>query len=368
MSTLSSLRASIASAARIARQRAAPVAQRLRSKATLGVHRWGTAGVIATGVYFLALSPETRQRFWSGVRAAAVDPLQEWRENRTHGARKQQLLAHFAVARGGETLELLPGAGGASFACLNSLADSRLVNSALPLQWRGLGIDDSNWKQGQIKEKAEMHAGIPPTLMQFDSCATRKLSLIQLLREVPDASVQNVFALHGLSPLFLASPYTHAALSSRPYSGQGPRPPTRDAELAVILREIHRVLKPGGKFFFLDLNSRNREDTIARRVQDVRHALHAPVATRTPVELAQTLPLIGFGEVHLEQWPTYNDAANPRQGVKILRPSSTPSADDSLYAPVEGLYGNSPMVSGVAIKANAQPGPIGNIFAQHSFV
>jgi len=361
------------------RARALPVLRRSGSTVRKSAAKWGGALGVLGAAYFLALEPAAREEWWArNVRAPWVQPLKEWRETQRQGARTRQLLAHFGlVPRGGDVLELFPGSGSASFPCLDALsAPDDLRVARVPLVWRGLDVDSAAWDAREVAHQAEQHAAVPATMLAFDSCRQHKRSFIELIRQVPDNSVGYVLALHGLSPLFSASPLTHAALSARPPPSDPslPRPPTQDAELAVLLAEVLRVLKPGGSFVFVEeAQSRNRDDRIAHGLQRLGHALRAHLPGRSlaqaPTELAQHLPAAGFASLHIEQWPAWSDESNPRRGVRALRFTDSASSaasdeEDELYTRVEGLRGLHPLVAGVATKATLQRAAKPNIFTR----
>jgi SAM-dependent methyltransferase len=359
--------------------------------------KWGGAVTVGGLAYFLAVDPVARDEWWARhVRAKWTQPLAEWREAAVHGERKKQLFAHFGlIPRGGDVLELFPGSGGATFPCLEALAspdnDPRVVRR--PLQWRGLDVDSAAWEAGEIAAEAAQHTATAKSMLSFDSCAAHKRSYIELMRALPDNSVQYVLAMHGLSPLFSAPAHSSAALSARtaPSSAAGdetearPPPPTPDAELAVVLREVTRVLKPGGCFIFVEeAQSRNRSEGVKHTWQRLSYAVRSRLPggalARAPTELLQHLPSAGFATVHVEQWPAWADPSNPRRGIRLLRFAAPGAAtagsgtdamatdahddDDELYTSVEGLRGLRPLVAGVATKAALQRAAPMNVFTQ----
>lgn len=352
--------ASLTTTLRHARTRLTPPFRRFVSGSSVWARRWGSSAVIGLGVVVVGVDEATRERLWTSA-VTRLDPVHEWYNDRTQGRRKRHLLSHFGVALGGDVLELLPGAGGV-FPSIDAIAKPELSMRSRPLMWRGIDTHSAHWDAGRLQRSASAHAGVPESQMQFDSCAARGVSMLQMLRDTPDASAQNVLALHGLSPLFTSSPSSHASAAG----GAGASTPASQQELRDLLTEIHRVLKPGGRFIFMDEGA-YPAGTFSRLSQESTASLTLsrlhPAGFTTPIEVSQSLPTAGFNEAHVEQWPAWVDNKNSRKGVRTLR---VIEVDGSVQ--LDGLTGRHPLVVGVATKSAQAAarlpaeGNLGNLF------
>lgn len=366
----SSLRSRLSPFLQSLRTRSQPLVQRASDRGRLAIRRWGAPVVILAGAYQFIDPTVTAQ--YRLVVAAQLDPLLEWRSDRVDGPRKKQLLAHYGVPRGGAVLELLPGAGGV-FSSLVLKPEERAYQS--PLHWTGIDLHSTHWKAGRGQQSAAQHAGVPVTHMEFHSCAAEQKPMVELLKEIPDGSMNYVLAVHGLSPIFNASTVTHATYATSAASHTTPTttatPSSPDAELTLLLSEVHRILRPGGRFIFSDIGMYT-PGTLAKAEQDVANLTHIPLPTGrlAPLPLAQSLPGAGFQEAHLEQWPTTEvEGRNVRKGVKVLK-----VVEKEGVVQLEGLRGLKPHVVGIATKAQDANAPknanqllersLGNLFGR----
>ena len=144
------------------------------------------------------------------------------------------------------------------------------------------------------------------------------------LRSLPDSSKDAVVACLALSRL--APPST----------------PQVDA----LLAEAHRVLKPGGRFYFVDYTARNASDRAARWLQaalsPVTRAVMGGVRVDVPVAQRLATNALGWEAVHLELW----GAAQPRRLLVAAQ-----GGEEGVE--VEGLQGLIPVVGGVCVKQKA---------------
>lgn len=327
-------------------QQAKPIKEKIATSGKQQLRRFGPAVAIGVTAITFGVSTEARETVWSKV-SALVEPMLDWHDDQTHGRRKRTLLTHYGVTRGGSILELLPGSG-STFHLLDASGDAR----ALPLLWEGIDSHSHHWSAGRLQSAAGLRAGIPASQLEFHAADKSQQSVLELLKATPASSQQYILALHGLSPLFNIP----TSLSSKALSN--PSQPQR--ELESILSEVYRILKPGGRFIFID-ECTYPSGSLARIEQDALSSLslsHLKASGRTsPIDLVQTLPLVGFTEAHVEEWPEWVDSTNPRRGIKVLR---VLDVDGKIV--VDGLNGRHPRVAGIATKSihsgPAQPAPI----------
>lgn len=346
------------------RRTVTPYLTSFRTHARTTAGKWGSVVFIAAGVYF-SLPPDSRARFWCEVRALTrLDALRAYMESRRHGLRLKQVLHHVGADRGGDVLELFPG----SSPTFRLLGESTLAKPAsearrcVNLSWRGVDVTDSEWRSGRIQQEACVGASIPAAQLAFDSSASSHRSVLELLRNQPDASAQYVLALNGLAPLWQSNRHLGASESTR-CSVDLDRRPTSESELASLLSEVSRILKPGGRFIALERNAHNQDDFILTRMADsmsqhVRTALGSRRAVAVP--LAQmAMGHDGFMSVHVEQWPEWCDTRSPRRGVRLLQARRDDEQQQQQaqhsYTPISSLHGRSPMVAVIATKSDKVP-------------
>ena len=156
---------------------------------------------------------------------------------------------------------------------------------------------------------------------------------LRALRSLPDSSKDAVIACEALSKAARDAPSTAQA-------------DDRDG-LDALLTEVHRVLKPGGRLYFVDYTARNAADRTARMLQSVltpftRIAL-AGVRLDVPVAQRVRANREGWETVHVETWAT----AQPG------RVEGEEGEEGRGEVEVTGLQGVMPVVAGICVKRKA---------------
>jgi SAM-dependent methyltransferase len=256
------------------------------------VRRWMGYGAVAavTGLVWLGADERARKRLgaWMLGRFAT-------RVNEDMGPRKRRL---FSGVRG-SVLEI--GAGtGANFAFFPR--DREL---------RYLGVEPQEEALAALRLSA-VDSGFPEGMIET-RCATAESVLPQLPSDSFDSVVCTLSLCSVDDPL-------------------------------LVTREIHRVLRPGGKLFFLE-HVGHEAGSFSRKVQEQWSRVTWPVmhcrADREQLRLLQTA---GFSMIVYEWWP-WKERRDPPED-RVARPVAPyrPEYQEKPFAP---LY---PLIAGVATK------------------
>ena len=222
---------------------------------------------------------------------AALTPLRSALFNYHYGQHKRAL---FSSLRG-DVLEL-GAADGSNFAFL----PPHLVYSA---------IEPNAHHFASLADNAAS-AGYPAGTLALSNG-----DIVQTLHSLPDDSKDAVIAC--------------LALSRQPHA--------EDCE--AVLRHVHRVLKPGGRFYFIDYTARNADDTAARALQSALSTAYRFLLLFPTVQhpIAQTLSR------NDDDWETvWMQAWSRRQQPVLVQPVTAEA--------VTGLQSLSPVVAGVCVK------------------
>lgn len=194
-----------------------------------------------------------------------------------------------------------------------------------------------------------------PTFAYFCSQAAVPAGLLQIqqavplkhLQSLPSNSLDSILSTLHLSRLDRASIFSHA--ERQKYSQQ-------------LTSEIHRVLKPGGRYYFVEYTAHNDSDLLHRAVQKLWSSFTSLwSAPRCDLPVIQTIHSNGgWQSVYCEQWPSFRDAEGNRRGITAVTLQSAPndealSSNDSQQkqqASVSGLHGVKALIAGIAVKNN----------------
>jgi ubiquinone/menaquinone biosynthesis C-methylase UbiE len=225
---------------------------------------------------------------------AALTPLRSAVFNYHYGQHKRAL---FSSLRG-DVLEL-GAADGSNFPFL----PPHLVYSA---------IEPNAHQLSSFADNA-VSAGYP-----IGTIALSNGDIAQTLHSLPDDSKDAVIACFALS-------------------GQ---PRAEDCE--ALLRDVHRVLKPGGRFYLIDYTARNADDTAARALQSALSTVYrlSLVSPAVPHPIAQTLSR------NDDDWETvWLQAWRRHEQPELVQPVTAEA--------VTGLHSLSPVIAGVCVKRKA---------------
>jgi SAM-dependent methyltransferase len=138
-----------------------------------------------------------------------------------------------------------------------------------------------------------------------------------------------------------------------------------ESEWAEIVSEVHRVLKPSGRFYFIDYTAHNRGDRVHRGVQ----ALLSPLTRLTRSDLTLTRPIaqllaaneLEWDTVYMETWSTSSSQPLRLQWKEKESEatvggggSATESESGVHEREVTGLKGFMPVVAGICVKKKAE--------------
>jgi hypothetical protein len=124
-----------------------------------------------------------------------------------------------------------------------------------------------------------------------------------------------------------------------------------DARHVELCQEIHRVLAPGGRYYFVEYN-KAAPSTLSSALQTVYDPLRSLafplVNSRQSLTHACTESVLaaGFGHLYVEHWPNSKNRADPRDGVTRLE---TNREDNSVVGLPSG-FSVKHVVAGVAVK------------------
>ena len=246
---------------------------------------------------------------------------------------QQHLRALFSSLRG-DVLELSPS-DGSNFAYF----PSNLVYSA---------IEPNPFLLSSFAANAAA-AGYPA-----GTVALSHADVLTALRSMPDNSRDAVVA---------------SELLSRRKEGRAAA--ARDDWLAVVV-EVHRVLKPGGRFYFVDHTAHNRSERLGRSVQSVLSPISRLLCHQstldTPIAQRMAANVEGWEVVHLQAWKPHAPAVQVEaipspaatQAEERTEESGGEQAEDAggqrasdAEVEVTSLQGWTPVVAGICVKRKA---------------
>lgn len=235
-----------------------------------------------------------------------------YRFNKMHELRKHFLFS--TMRENGSLLELGPGTG-SNFKCF--------PESVL---WNGVDINPST--KGWLISRGN-EAGFAENMLKHKCCDFTNL------KQFADESFDTVACTQALS------------CASDP---------------TIVLNEIFRVLKPGGRFYFVEHQARPK-NTIGRLFQEICNPIRRFIGdgSNCNKEIVQSICKTGFESVYIESWPNttalrkQNESAYDRFGVKRVRLVGSKTQDTtSSYESVEGFDGLifplAPIIAGVVRK------------------
>jgi SAM-dependent methyltransferase len=167
---------------------------------------------VAIGSSWLVIDPESRGQFQGEL----VLPLRRWWINRTYGDKKRTLLQYLPEA--GTVLELGVGAGD----------NFSLFVPNRPMQY--IGIERNGFAKSQLEEAAK-EAYMPPMTLDLKLDQDEETALAS----VPTGSVDSVVCTFRLNEM---------------------------QNLPGIMEHVHRTLRPGGRFYFVDRVRKSASDSV----------------------------------------------------------------------------------------------------------
>ncbi len=270
-------------------------------------------------------------------------PFKHYQFNHTHGQRKLLL---FTTLKG-NVLEIFPESG-SNFAYYQkaltrqtshgqqiSMYGAEIVGLT---KWTGIDTNNKPWNDNQLLPNAAVHHGDlqPNTTMNMIE-VKRKAEVLDQLNTLPAETYDAIVATQSLYQF-----------DTHEWQQQ-------------VLPNIHRLLKPGGRFFFVvENNERNSSDFVSHSLQNLKYQFSRALSfligdTYRPVPLAQMMTQSNFQDVYMESWPHYVKKTNSRIGITAVQSTQQQIADavpvqDLSQVEVTGLRGLHPIVAGVATK------------------
>jgi len=117
-------------------------------------------------------------------------------------------------------------------------------------------------------------------------------------------------------------------------------------EHSALARDIYRVLKPGGRYFFVERTSAG--NGLFRAVQTLISPLSRllNLGVDPSANIAKSIVSAGFEQIYIEQWPHNMVRGEHRQGITLL--TASPAEGEEGF---DGISGWRPLVAGVAVKS-----------------
>lgn len=226
--------------------------------------------------------------------------LEAWVFDGIHGERKRSL---FKGLTGKRVLELGPGTG-TNFKYLPE-----------NMEWTGV---DQNPEHTDYLLRNAQHQGHPPATLMLHTA-----SIEGYLRQCKDNSLDNIVGTKVLCAV---------------------------GDASGVVSEVHRVLKPGGRFYFVETTQSvgfSPSRIIQNAVSPLRYLYDGTWCNR---HIARSLFAQGFKQVHMESWPSSVHPEDARHGVTLVTAENGEVAS-SLSASMTGC-----VVAGVCVKAEQYTG------------